>query len=93
MTLLLQKTENAVGAGDRSDYRAHHERAFRLRYDERLKMHWQRILRSVMHGFIAHKQLGGFSHFPIDKDQSYHLAIQVIADSLRNAGKEHHANR
>jgi hypothetical protein len=27
------------------------------------QMHWQRILRSMMHGFVAHEEAGGFSHF------------------------------
>lgn len=51
------------------------------------QMHWQRILRSMMHGFVAHEEAGGFSHFPIDKNESYQMAIQCIADGIQNAGK------
>ena len=52
------------------------------------QMHWQRILRSMMHGFVDHEEAGGFSHFPIDKNVSYLLAIQCVADGLQNAGKK-----
>lgn len=51
------------------------------------QMHWQRVLRSVMHGFIAHEEAGGFSHFPADRDESYRIAIQCVADGLRAAGR------
>jgi len=54
------------------------------------QMHWQRILRSMMHGFAAHEEAGGFSHFPVDKDESYRMAVQCIADGLPNAGKKQH---
>jgi AcrR family transcriptional regulator len=57
------------------------------------QMHWQRILRSMMHGFVAHEEAGGFSHFPIDKNESYRLAIQCVADGLQNAGKKQNEHR
>ena len=46
------------------------------------QMHYQRILRSVMHGFYAHESTGGFSYTEIERDVSYRLAIQCIADAL-----------
>lgn len=60
---------------------------------EEQKMHWQRILRSMMHGFIAHEQCGGFSHFPVHREDSYQLGIQCVIDGLHAAGKEHDENR
>ena len=57
------------------------------------QMHWQRILRSMMHGFVAHEEAGGFSHFPIDKDESYLMAIQCVADGLQNAEKKQNEHR
>jgi len=57
------------------------------------QMHWQRILRSMMHGFAAHEEAGGFSHFPVDKNESYRMAIQCVADGLKNAGKEQNEYR
>ncbi|WP_458863133.1 TetR/AcrR family transcriptional regulator [Acidaminobacterium chupaoyuni] len=61
--------------------------------DTTAQMHWQRILRSMMHGFVAHEAAGGFSHFPIDKNESYQMAIQCVADGLQNAGREQHEHR
>lgn len=52
------------------------------------QMYWQRVLRSMMHGFVAHEEAGGFSHFPIDRNESYLMAIQCVADGLQNAGKK-----
>ncbi len=56
-------------------------------------MHWQRILRSVMHGFVDHEEAGGFSHFPIDKNESYLMAIQCVADGLQGVGVEQNEYR
>ena len=56
--------------------------------DSTERIHWQRVLRSVMHGFVMHEQAGGFSHFPADREESYRIAIRCVADGLRAAGKE-----
>ena len=63
--------------------------------DETAQIHWQRILRSVMHGFVAHEENGGFSHFPADREESYRLAIQCVADGLHAAGRrtDEHENK
>lgn len=50
--------------------------------DEQATMHWQRILRSIMHGFISQEEAGFFSHFNIDEDDSYRMAIQCFLDGL-----------
>ncbi|MBE5040172.1 TetR/AcrR family transcriptional regulator [Oscillospiraceae bacterium DSM 107454] len=50
------------------------------------QFHWQRVLRGMMVGFAFHEHAGGFSHFPVDKDESYCIAIQSIADSLHRIG-------
>lgn len=52
--------------------------------------HWQRILRAVMSGFAFHEQSGGFSHLPVDQDESYRIAIECMAEGLRSAGGETH---
>ncbi|MEA4890208.1 MAG: TetR/AcrR family transcriptional regulator [Clostridiaceae bacterium] len=57
------------------------------------QIHWQRILRSMMHGFVAHEELGGFSHYPADKNESYQMAVQCIADGLQNVKKEQNEDR
>lgn len=53
---------------------------------EEEQIHYQRLLRSVMHGFVAHEECGAFSHFPIDRDKSYEISIGVIAESLCRLG-------
>ena len=52
------------------------------------QMHYQRILRAMLHGFVAHEECGAFSHFPVDKDESFTKAIRAIADSLHSIGGE-----
>ena len=41
--------------------------------DER-RMHWQRVLRGVMHGFVSQEASGYFSHYPVDLEESYSFA-------------------
>ena len=50
------------------------------------QFHWQRVLRAQMAGFAFHEQAGGFSHFPVDPDESFRLAVQCLSDGLRRAG-------
>ncbi|MGI5970725.1 MAG: TetR/AcrR family transcriptional regulator [Oscillospiraceae bacterium] len=47
-----------------------------------MQMHFQRSLRSMMHGFVAHEEYGAFTHFPIERDKSYEISIHIIAESL-----------
>lgn len=53
-----------------------------------MQMHYQRSLRSMMHGFVAHEEYGAFSHFPIDRNKSYEISIGIIAESLHRLGGE-----
>ena len=46
------------------------------------KMHWQRALRGLMHGFISEEQAGYFSHYPVPVDESYTLAIRCMIEGL-----------
>lgn len=46
------------------------------------KMHWQRVLRGVMHGFVSEEQAGYFSHYPVSMKESYNIAINCIIDGL-----------
>lgn len=47
-----------------------------------LQIHYQRMMRSAMHGFFEHENSGGFSLSPLDKDASYRFSIQCIAAQL-----------
>lgn len=54
-----------------------------------MKMHYERALRSMMHGFVAQEEFGAFTHFPIARDESYEMSIRLIAESLhRLEGEE-----
>ncbi|MDD5804874.1 TetR/AcrR family transcriptional regulator [Blautia sp. HCP3S3_H10_1] len=46
------------------------------------KMHWQRIIRGLLHGFISEEQSGYFSHFPVPVKESYDIAIGCVIAGL-----------
>ena len=56
--------------------------------DER-RMHWQRVLRGVMHGFVSQEASGYFSHYPVDLEESYRLAIQCVIDGLHKEAAQY----
>lgn len=58
------------------------------RLDETAKMHWQRVLRAMMHGFIVHEYAGKFHHFPADAEESYRLGIRAVALGIHAAEGE-----
>ena len=55
---------------------------------EEQKMHLQRVLRSIMHGFISQEEAGCFRHFPADVSDSYRMAVQGFILLLEHAEKE-----
>ncbi len=52
------------------------------------KMHLQRVLRSVMHGFISQEEAGCFRHFPVDVSDSYREAIRGFILLIENSEGE-----
>lgn len=52
---------------------------------EEQKMHWQRVLRSIIHGFLSQEEAGYFCHYPINECDSYYLAIRCFIDGLNAA--------
>lgn len=54
------------------------------------RMHWQRVLRALMHGFVCEEQAGYFSHYPISTDQSYKISIYCIIDGLHKEESDDH---
>lgn len=54
-------------------------------FDETEKIHWQRVLRGIVHGFVSQEDAGFFSHLPADVDESFHTAIQCYMDGLAQA--------
>ena len=53
------------------------------------RMHWQRVLRGVMHGFVSQESSGYFSHYPVELEESYRLAIQCVIDGLHKEAARH----
>lgn len=58
---------------------------------EEEKMHWQRILRGLMHGFVSQEENGYFSHYPVDLEESYHMAIHCLIDGIHLQEKKNNA--
>lgn len=46
------------------------------------KAHWQRIFRALLHGFVSQEDAGYFSHYNIDEEQTFKLAINCYIDGL-----------
>lgn len=49
------------------------------------KIHWQRVLRGIVHGFVSQEEAGFFSHLPADVDDSFRIAIECYASGLKEA--------
>lgn len=52
------------------------------RLTETQKMHWQRGLRGLLHGFASEEQAGYFSHYPVSVEESYQIAVRCMIDGL-----------
>lgn len=48
------------------------------------KAHWQRIFRALLHGFVSQEEAGYFSHFNINEDDTFKIAINCYIDGLHN---------
>lgn len=46
--------------------------------DDSQKMHWHRILRAVLHGYVSQEFAGRFHGFPVEGDLTFRKAIQTI---------------
>lgn len=49
------------------------------------KMHWQRVFRGMMHGFISQESYGYFSHFTVDVEDSYQISINCLVTGICKA--------
>lgn len=50
--------------------------------DDAQKAHWQRVLRSILHGFLSQEDAGYFSHYPINEEHTFELGVQCYIDGL-----------
>lgn len=57
---------------------------------EECRMHRQRLLRAMMHGFVSEELAGYFSHYPVSVEEGYEEAIACVTDGLH---KEEGENR
>ena len=57
---------------------------------EHRRMHWQRVLRGLMHGFVSEEQAGYFSHYPVSIAESYKLAVGCAIAGLHKEEGAHH---
>ncbi len=53
------------------------------------KNHWQRILRTVMHGFSTQELCGFFSHSDTNRSETYRLAIATVLQGIKEAEINH----
>jgi len=53
------------------------------------KNHWQRILRTVMHGFSTQELCGFFSHSNASRSETYRLAVSTVLDGVKRAEENH----
>lgn len=55
---------------------------------ETQKMHLQRVLRSIMHGFITQEEAGCFRHFPVEVEDSFRMAAEGFLLLVKNLENE-----
>lgn len=54
---------------------------FHLKEDENI--HFRRLFRAIVHGFVSQEDQGFFSHYPADVEDSFQFAVQCYIDSLK----------
>jgi len=50
--------------------------------NEEQSIHWQRILRSIIHGFLTQEEAGFFRQSPVSVEASYQTAIRCFLNGL-----------
>lgn len=54
---------------------------FHLKEEE--SIHFRRLFRAIVHGFVSQEEQGFFSHYPASVEDSFHFAVQCYIDSLK----------
>jgi len=49
------------------------------------KIHWQRILRSVMHGFVLQENTGFFNYYPASNEESYRMVVFTVIAGIHDS--------
>lgn len=61
---------------------------------EEQSIHWQRVLRSIIHGFLSQEEAGFFRHNPVSIEISYQMAIRCFLTGLHaEIGENNHAGQ
>ena len=58
---------------------------FHLKEEE--SIHYRRLFRAIVHGFVAQEEQGFFSHYPAAVDDSFHFAVQCYIENLKQGEK------
>ena len=58
---------------------------FHLKEEENI--HFRRLFRAIVHGFVSQEEQGFFSHYPASVEDSFHFAVQCYIDSLKQGEK------
>lgn len=57
-------------------------------------IHWQRILRSIIHGFLTQEEAGFFQHHPASVETSYQMAVRCFINGIyAEIGENGHAEQ
>lgn len=49
---------------------------------EEQTIHWQRVLRSIIHGFLSQEEAGFFQQYPVSAEASYQIAVRCFLKGL-----------
>ena len=58
---------------------------FHLKEEE--SIHYRRLFRAIVHGFVSQEEQGFFSHYSAAVDDSFHFAVQCYIESLKQGEK------
>ena len=58
---------------------------FHLKEEENI--HYRRLFRAIVHGFVSQEEQGFFSHYPAAVDDSFHFAVQCYIENLKQGEK------
>ncbi|WP_298034499.1 TetR/AcrR family transcriptional regulator [uncultured Dysosmobacter sp.] len=58
--------------------------------DEEQSIHWQRVLRSIIHGFLSQEEAGFFQHCPLSVEASYQVAVHCYIEGLHTEARGYH---
>lgn len=54
---------------------------FQIKEEE--SIHYRRLFRAIVHGFVSQEEQGFFSHYPASVEDSFHFAVQCYIDNLK----------